>query len=168
MNKKQGIIIVALLVLIVVAGVLAMRLNGNQLYVTENDGGKTTSSFNTSDKKSSKSDYFGEMKLSRDQSNSLTLQNLKNMIDDKNVSEESRKDAESKYKVLAMAIDYEHKIEMDLQVKGYEDALCSITYDNKATVTIKSQNQLTDKQIREIKDVVMKDAGIKDVDIQVK
>jgi stage III sporulation protein AH len=167
MNKKQGIIIVTLLVLIVLAGVLATRLNGNQLYVTENGGGKPTSSFSTNDKTTNKSEYFAELKISRDQSNAQTLQTLKTMIDDKNVTEDSRKDAESKYKSMAMTVNYEQKIEMDLKVKGYDDALCSIT-ENKATVTISTKDQLTDKQIREIKDVVMKVASIKDVDIQVK
>lgn len=169
MNKKQGIIIVTLLVLIVLAGVLATRLNGNQLYVTENQGGQPTSSFNTNDKNTNtnSSEYFAELKISRDQSNAQTLQTLKTMIDDKNVSDASRKDAESKYEAMAMTSNYEQKIEMDLKVKGYNDVLCSIT-DNKATITINTKDQLTDKQLREIKDVVMKVANIKDVDIQVK
>lgn len=167
MNKKQGIIIVTLLVLIVLAGVLATRLNGNQLYVTENDGGKPTSSLNTTNDKNAKSEYFAELKISRDQGNQQTLTTLKTMIDDKNVSDASRKDAEKKYEAMAMTMNYEKKIEMDLKVKGFSDALCAIT-DSKATVTINTSDQLTDKQIREIKDDVMKVANIKDVDIQIK
>lgn len=167
MNKKQGIIIVTLLVLIVLAGVLATRLNGNQFYVADNDGGKSTSSSISNNKATTSSEYFAELKISRDQSNAQNLQTFKTMIDDKNVSDTSRKDAEKKYETMAMAISYEKKIEMDLKVKGYNDTLCSIT-DNKVTVSISTKEQLTDKQVREIKDVVMKVSNIKDVDIQVK
>lgn len=167
MNKKQGIIIVTLLALLVLASVLAARLNGNQFYVADSEGGKPAGTFSTNEKKSNKSEYFAEARITKEQANAQTLQNLKIMIDDKNVSKESKLDAENKYKDLSMASNYESKIEMDLKVKGYEDALCSIV-DNKATVTVKSKDQLTDKQIREIKDVVMNVSKIKDVEIQVK
>src|SRR3712207_7627117 len=75
MNKKQGVIIVTLLALIICAGILATRLNSNLDYVAENDikNGKTTISFNDSTKKNSKNNYFEESQMIRDNSNAKAL-----------------------------------------------------------------------------------------------
>lgn len=171
MNKKQAVIIVALLALIVCAGVFATKVN-SPLYVNGEDNnstGKSTVSFNNTDKtsSSSKSQFFDEAKLSRDQKNSQTLQTLKSLIDDKNVTKENKDDASKKYTQLAMNINYESKIETTLKSKGYEDVVCSIE-DNKATIIVKSKDKLTDKETREIKSVVVEIAKIQDIEIETK
>lgn len=174
-NKKQAAIIVTLLVLIVCAGVLATKLN-NPLYV---DGGNSTSgestvSFNN-DKSSSKNDnkdssknqYFDETKLTRDQKNAQTLQTLKTLIDDQNVAKDNRDEAAKKYTQLAMNTNYESKIETTLKSKGYSDVICSIE-DNKARIIIKAKDKLTDKQTRDIKNVVVGISKVQDVEIETK
>ncbi|MBV7275061.1 SpoIIIAH-like family protein [Clostridiaceae bacterium UIB06] len=170
MNKKQGIIIATLLVLIVCAGVLATKLN-NPLYVNGDDSGSGKSSavsFNNSSQKNNKtSSFFEETRLDRDQKNAQTLQTLKNFIDDKNVSKENRDEASKKYTDLAMNTNYESKIETTLKSKGYEDVICSIE-DSKARVIVKGKDKLTDKDTREIKNVVVGIAKIQDVEIEVK
>lgn len=169
MNKKQGIIIATLLALIVCAGVLATKLN-SPLYVNGDDGSGTKSSavsYNNTDKKNSKSTFFDETKLTRDQKNAQTLQTLKTLIDDKNVSKENRDEATKKYTDLAMSTNYESKIETTLKGKGYEDVICSIE-DSKARVIVKGKDKLTDKDTREIKNVVMGIAKIQEVEIEVK
>nr|WP_307897828.1 hypothetical protein [Clostridium botulinum] len=92
MNKKQGVIIVTLLALIICAGILATRLNSNLDYVAENDikNGKTTISFNDSTKKNSKNNYFEESQMIRDNSNAKALQDLKGLIDDEHTSKQQR------------------------------------------------------------------------------
>lgn len=168
MNKKQAIIIGTLLVLIICAGVLATKLN-NPLYVNGGDSGKTNStvSFNSSDKKSSQSQFFDETKLTRDQKNATTLQTLKTLIDDKNVSKENKDEAAKQYTQLAMNTNYESKIEATLKGKGYADVVCSIE-DNKARVIVKGKDKLTDKDTREIKNVVLGIAKIQEVEITTK
>lgn len=73
MNKKQAIIIVTLLALIVCVGVLATKVN-SPFSVAENttDGtnissnsGKSAVSFNSNDNKTSKSQFFEEARLNR-------------------------------------------------------------------------------------------------------
>lgn len=167
MNKKQAVIIVTLLALIVCAGVLATKLN-SPLYVNSGDSGSSAVSFNNNDKQSDKSQFFAETKLTRDQKNTETLQTLKTLIDDQNVSKENRDDAAKKYTELAMNTNYEAKIEATLKSKGYEDAICSIEDDNKARVIVKGKDKLTDKDTREIKDVVMGIAKIQEVEIELK
>lgn len=168
MNKKQAVIIGTLLVLIVCAGVLATKLN-SPLYVNGADSGKTNStvSFNSSEKKNSQSQFFDETKLTRDQKNASTLQTLKTLIDDKNVSKENRDEAAKQYTQLAMNTNYESKIETTLKGKGYDDVICSIE-DNKARVIVKGKDKLTDKDTREIKNVVMGIAKIQEVEIETK
>lgn len=168
MNKKQAVIIGALLTLIICAGVLATKLN-SPLYVNGGDSSSKQSavSFNNNDKKSNKSQFFDETKLTRDQKNAQTLQTLKTLIDDKNISKENRDEATKKYTELAMNTNYESKIETTLKGKGYEDAICSIE-DNKARVIVKGKDKLTDKDTREIKNVVMGIAKIQEVEIEIK
>ncbi|MBV4418634.1 SpoIIIAH-like family protein [Clostridium tyrobutyricum] len=175
MNKKQAIIIVTLLALIVCVGVLATKVN-SPFSVAENttdstnissNSGKSAVSFNSNDSKTSKSQFFEEAKLNRDQKDAETLQKLKNLIDDKNVSQQNRSEAEKKYTSLAMNTDYESKIETTLKSKGYDNVICSIE-DTKARVIIKKSDDLTDKNTREIKDIVMSISKISDVEIEVK
>lgn len=174
MNKKQAIIIVTLLALIVCVGVLATKVNSpfsvakNTDSSTDSNTGKSAVSFNSNDSsKQSKSQFFEEAKLDRDQKNAETLQKLKNLIDDKNVSQENRAEAEKQYTLLAMSTDYESKIETTLKSKGYEDVICSIE-GSKVRVIIKNSEDITDKDTREIKDVVMSVSKISDVEIEVK
>lgn len=178
MNKKQAVIIVALLALIVCAGVLATKLN-SPLYVngTDSSTGSSTVSFNNNGKNTgTNSEFFTETKMIRDQKNTQTLQTLKSLIDDKNVSKENKDDASKKYTKLAMNTNYEAKIETTLKSKGYADAVCLIE-DNKATVIVKTsgsaavngtQGKLSDKSTRDIQNVVLSVAKISDVEIQTK
>lgn len=171
MNKKQAVIIVTLSVLIVCAGVLAMKVNG-PLYVNDNDtgGGKSTISFNNNEKSTTKSDYFAETKLTREQKSDQTLQQLKSIIDDKNVSKESKDNASKKYTEITIAADNEAKIESILKGKGFNDVVCFIQ-DDKARIIVKSTDEsekLNDKETRQIKDVVMSVAKIENVEIELR
>ncbi|MBA5850615.1 SpoIIIAH-like family protein [Clostridium sp. cel8] len=168
MNKKQAVIIVTLLALIVCVGVLATKVN-SPFSVAENqsNSGQSTVSFNSNDSSKTQSQFFEEARLNRDQKDGETLQKLKNLIDDKNVSAENRSVAEKQYTALAMNADYESKIETTLKSKGYDDVICSIE-DNKVRVIVKKSDDLTDKDTREIKDVVMGVCKIQDIEIETK
>ena len=170
MNKKQGAIIMALVVLIVCAGVLATKLN-SPLYVNGNEEGSTVSFNNTSkkteSKESSNSDFFAETKLNRDHKSAQTLQTLKSIVDDKNVPKKNKEEAVQKYTKLAMNSNYESKIESVLKGKGYDDVICSVE-NNKVRLIVKGKDKLTDKETREIKDVVMSISNIQEVEIETK
>lgn len=66
-----------------------------------------------------------------------------------------------------MNANYEMKIENTLKSKGYEDVICSIEND-KVRIIVKNKEKLTDKNTREIKDVVMSISKLQDVEIEVK
>ncbi len=169
MNKKQGVIIVVLLALIVSAGIAATKLNSDLDYVAGNDlsNGKSTVSINDSSKNSSSSSFFQEQQLIRDNEEAQTLQNIKSLIDDENTSKEDRAELSNKYKELALAGPKQSQIETVLKAKGYEDALCYIQ-ENKVTVIVKSPKELTEEQKKQIQDVVMDVTQVRDVEIQFK
>lgn len=167
MNKKQGVIIVVLLALIVTTGILATRLN-NPLTFGENDkSGKSIVSFNNNEKTTSSANFFTEANIERKQKRNIATENLKSLIDNKNTSKETKADAEKKYLALTMSTEYESKVELALKAKGYDEAICMID-ENKAKVIVKSNEKLTDKQAREIKNEVMRIAKISDVEIESK
>lgn len=170
MNKKQAVIIVTLLALVVCVGLLATKVNSPFSVADSSNGssGKSAVSFNSNDTTSkSKSQFFEEARLNRDQKDAETLQKLKSLIDDKNVSKDNRDDAEKKYTALAMAADYESKIETTLKSKGYDDVICSIE-GGKARVIVKKNDDMTDKDTRAIKDVVVSISNLQDIEIETK
>ncbi len=66
-----------------------------------------------------------------------------------------------------MDSNYESKIESVLKSKGFDDVICSIEND-KARVIIKGKDKLTDKETRDIKNVVMSISNIQEVEIETK
>lgn len=163
MNKKQTIIISSLVVLILFAGFLATKVSG-PLYVDntaiDNGDGETVST--------SSSTYFTEARLQRENSTQKTLQNLKALLDDESTPQDQKSEAANEYKNISLQSDKEVKIEMALKAQGFEDALCTLD-DEKATVVVKVKDttELSDQQIRQIKDVIMSKSDISDIEIKV-
>lgn len=175
MNKKQAVIIVTLLVLIVCAGVLATKVN-SPLYVSDTDlvdNNKSTVSTDGSNNSTanatssnSKSDYFADARLTREQTNAKTIATLKSIIDDKNAPQENRQTAAQKSIDISTASANAAKVENMLKGQGYKEALCTIN-DNKVSVVVKSDDQkLSDKQQRAIKDVVLSVTKLRNIEIE--
>jgi len=157
MNKKQAFIIATLLVLIVCAGILATRVN-SPLYV---DSSEITS---TSAENAGKTSFFTESKLNRDQKYAQTVPTYKTVIDDPNASKETKASMIAQLNALTANNSNEQKVETALKGKGYEDSFCQIM-DDKVAVYVKSPEKLTDKQAKEIKNLVLGITKIKDVEI---
>ncbi len=161
MNKKQTIIISSLLVLILFAGYLATKVNG-PLYVTDdqiiNDGSVNTST----------SSFFNEARLQRENKTSQTLNSLKSLVDNENTPQDQKAQAADEFKNIAIQSDKEGKIELALKAQGYEDAICTLDKDkNSATVIVKHDGELSDQQVRQIKDVIMSKAEAKNIEIKI-
>lgn len=161
MNKKQTIIISCLVVLILFVAVLATKVNG-PLYVdnTNNDDNASISASNTN--------YFTEARIERDNSARSTLQTLKALLDDENTPQDQKAEAATKYTAVALQSDKEVKIENALKAQGFNEALCTLDVD-KAIVVVKTKEakDLSDQEVRQIKDVIMSQAEIKDIEIKV-
>jgi stage III sporulation protein AH len=159
MNKKQAFIIATLLVLIVCAGILATKVN-SPLYVDSTEISEQT------DAKAS-GDFFTEQRLNRDQTNAKTLPTYRTIIDDPNSAKEAKEAMLKKLNALTTNTENEQKVESQLKGKGYEDSFCQIV-DEKVTIYVKAKEKLTDKQAKEIKNVVLGVTKIKDVEIALK
>ncbi|MGG7164017.1 SpoIIIAH-like family protein [Clostridium ihumii] len=173
MNKKQTLIISTLLLVVVLCGYAATKVN-SPLYVNDNEviGEKTalknnkTSLKNEKTKSTSSTSYFTEAKLSREQSRNKATQSLKSLLDNENTPKEQKQQAAEEYKTLALRGDKETNIELALKSQGFEDAVCELG-DKKANIVLKNQKELSDQQLRQIKDIVISKANIKDVQIKV-
>lgn len=169
MNRKQAGVILALLALIVCAGVLAAKVNGNMGDVAIGDftSGKSTFSLNK-DKKSSEDSTSADLydlRTKKDQQDAETIQTLNTLMQDKNISKERIDELNKQQASLTMAQDYEKRIEVALKAKGFEDVLCLIEND-KARIIVKSKEELTEKDRKAIQEVVMSTSKIKNVEIE--
>ncbi|MBZ9688007.1 SpoIIIAH-like family protein [Clostridium estertheticum] len=165
MNKKQSGIIVTLVVLIVIAGYLATKVNG-PLYVNDSDFNEKTA-ISLKEGKSS-STFFTEATLSRDQDNAKTLQNIKALIDDANTPKEQKATAADEYLAVATATQNESDIELALKAQGFDAALCSIV-DDKVEIFVKSsKKELSKEELRGIQDVVMSKTKLEKIDVKIK
>lgn len=162
MNKKQTIIISSLVVLIIFAGILATKVNG-PLYVDNTKGNSDNAAVSTSS-----ATYFTEARIQRENSTQKTLSTLKALLDDENTPEDQKADAAEDYKNVALQSDKEVKIELALKAQGFDEALCTLD-QSKARVVVRltEARELSDQQIRQIKDVVMSKAEISDIEIKV-
>lgn len=181
MKRKQLGIIFTLLALILCVGVLAAKLNNGGLndptdlsavLSTENVIGNTTE--NTSevadanqDKATlSQQESFYQARSEREQNDSVTIQNLKAVINDANTSQERKDEATKELTQKTVTQDKQARIELNIKNKGYEDALCMLD-DKKATVVVKCQNGIEEKDSVAIQEIVQNVSNIKDVIIQV-
>lgn len=157
MNRKQAFIIATLLVLIVCAGILATKVN-SPLYVDSTEIQNTNATVND------KGNFFTEQRLNRDAVNAKALPTIKTIIDDPNAAKETKDAMTQKLKTMTTNTENEQKIETQLKGKGFEDSFCQIS-DNKVNVYVKTKDKLTDKQIKDITNLVLGITKIKDVEI---
>ncbi|MBU3214185.1 SpoIIIAH-like family protein [Clostridium estertheticum] len=169
MNKKQSGIIVTLVVLIVFAGYLATKVNG-PLYVNDSDFSSEKSAISLKDTKtaSTASTYFVEAKLSRNQDNDKTLQTIKTLIDDTNTPKDQKAVAAKQYLNISMAAQNQSDIELALKAQGFEESMCSIVNDKVQVVIKTDKKQLTDEQLRSIKDIVMSKTKLEKIEVKIK
>ena len=166
MNKKQAIIIVSLMVLIVCAGLLATKLN-DPFSALGSDSGKTTPSINDGSTAVS-SNYFEEQRLTKSNASTQAVQGLKNIADDKNVSQDDRNNASSQAMAYINNSVTETKIESAIKGQGFQDALCYIDDGPKVRLVVKSKDNLTDQQARSIKDAIISISHINNFEIEVR
>lgn len=161
MNKKQAFIIATLLVLIVCAGILATKVN-SPLYV---DSSEITQKADASVGKNSATNFFTEQKLNREQDYAKTVPTYQTLIDDPDTTKEAKEAAVEKLKEFTTTNENEKKVEAALVGKGYEETYCQVMGD-KVNVYVKvDDNKLTEKQTRDIQNVVLGITKIKDVEI---
>ncbi len=82
---------------------------------------------------------------------------LLEIINNENLSEDSKKDAINKMLSMTERIEKESAAETQLAAKGFSDSVVSIS-DDSVDVTVNSES-LTDKQRTQIEDIITRKTG---------
>jgi len=169
MNKKQAVIILTLLVLIICAGVVATKMNDN-LYVNVDNAVGTEKPISTSLKATS--DYFTQSRLEKVTMRNTAITSFKSLAETKNISAESKNNANAKAIKATENGIAEAKIETSLKGQGFTDVICWIEDDpSQVRISIKAKDakdKLTDKQTRAILDVSTSLSHIKNIKLELK
>lgn len=166
MNKKQAGIILALLALIVLAGVSAAKINGPVDQIAGNEWNIGKPAANLGEDKDDE-DFFTNARLEKDKRDSKKEQDFSNISNNQNVSKEKRDEAANNQKVLTEKRSQEGSIELALKSKGFNDVLCLIQDDKSGVnVIVKNKEQLDEKQRKQIQDTVVGTSKIKNVEIE--
>ena len=165
MNKKQAGIILALLALIVIAGVAATKVNGPMGDVADSDWnfGQTTASV----EENKEENYFDEQRTQKITKDSESVEALKTIMNNEKVPSEERASAAKKQEVLITKSNNENRLETTLKTKGFKDVLCIIEED-KVRVIVKSSEELTAQQRQQIQEVATSISKLPMVEIEQK
>ncbi|PRR82961.1 SpoIIIAH-like family protein [Clostridium vincentii] len=176
MTKKQLGIICTLLALIVCTAILAAKLNNGGLNdpsdlsaVLSAEDGINEVEEATDTETISQQDFFIDSRSEREQKDATTVQSLKAIADNENTSAEQKASATDQLQTNTLKQDKQKTIELNIKNKGYVDALCEISEDQKqASIIVNAEDGLSEKDGAVIQEIVQNAANIKDVTIEVK
>lgn len=100
---------------------------------------------------------LSEAKINREQTRAKAKEMLLEIINNENLSEDSKKDAINKMLSMTERIEKESAAETQLAAKGFLDSVVSIS-DDSVDVTVSSES-LTDKQRTQIEDIITRKTG---------
>lgn len=157
-TRKQTIIIAALIVLIGCAGWFAKKFNDTTM---ERNALSTDISQKTTQ------NFFVESKLNRDVQRKATNQELKGIINNKEVTKNAKNKATNQLMEAVDRGEKENNIETMVKSRGFEDALCVIN-EKSIELCVKSKTALTAKEVDELKNITIKATGVSPSNIFVK
>ena len=190
--KRKQIVVLALVLMIVVAGYLQYTYKqgstsagkdngklGEAVYVDNQlDSGVIEQADQSSnigkveankDVNASKlaNDFFAQAKIDKEMSRSKSNDSLKAITEDANASEQTRAEAYGKMMELVGIADKEMRIETLIKEKGFSDAVALFADDGSIDVIVKTSS-LTTAQTAQIADLVSRQAKISIENIHIK
>ncbi len=188
--KRKQVVILALILMIVVAGYLQYSYRqgstsadmngklGEAVYVDseiDNEGlagleldtaDKTTAQKNVSASRMA-NDYFVQAKMDKEQSRSKSSESLKNITADINASKETKAEAHGKMMAITSNADKEMRIESLINKMGFDDSFVVFADDGSIDIVIKTPS-LSTSQTAQITDIVIRQAEAAVDDIHIK
>lgn len=188
--KRKQIVILALILMIVVAGYLQYSYRqgstsadtdgtlGEAVYVDNeiaNEGLDGTgqdvaenenTQLNVTASKMA-NDYFVQAKMDREQSRSENTESLKAIAENINSSDEMRAEAEAKIIALTENSDKEMRIEALINKMGFDDTFVLFADNGSVDIVIKTPS-LTSSQTAQITDIVTRQGDVTAGDIHIK
>lgn len=190
--KRKQIIVLALILMIVVAGYLQYSYKqgstsassdngklGEAVYVDnqlEDQGSDQSTLSKNEDKKDKKTevsasklanDFFAQAKIDKEMSRSKSNDSLKGIIEDSNASKEIKAEAYDKMMALVDNADKEMRIETLIKEKGFSDAVALFADDGSIDIIVKTPS-LSIAQTAQISDIVSRQAKVQIEDIHIK
>ncbi|MFP4661891.1 MAG: SpoIIIAH-like family protein [Halanaerobiales bacterium] len=121
--------------------------------------------FTTTSKDTEGQDFFVEYKLERDKARSEQVNIYREMINNPNTDQVSKKEAQQMMLALTGKMEKEMEIESLIRARGYEDALAYI--HNKAVDVIIHTNGLEREDVAKIGDIIVKVTGFNTEDVTI-
>lgn len=188
--KRKQIVILALILMIVVAGYLQYSYRqgstsadtesklGEAVYVDNEiqDEGLAGADQGTADNITAQknvvaskmaNDFFAESKMDKETSRSKSNESLKAIADDTNASKEARETANDKMIALTETADKEMRIEVLINKLGFADSFVLFADDGSVDIVVKTPS-LSTSQTAQITDVVTRQAKVTVEDIHIK
>ncbi len=188
--KRKQIVILALILMIVVAGYLQYSYRqgsttagineklGEAVYVDseiDNAGlagtelditGNTKSQKNISASKMA-DNYFVQAKMDKEQSRSKSNELLKGITEDINASKETKTEAHSKMMAITSNADKEMRVETLINKMGFADSFVVFADNGSVDIVIKTPS-LSTSQTAQVTDIVIRQADVDVKDIHVR
>lgn len=187
--KRKQIVILALILMIVVAGYLqysykqgstsaddAAAKLGDAVYVDnqiENQGIAGTENTATNESQANISasklanDFFAQAKMDKEQSRSKSNESLKAITEDVNASKETRSKAYDQMMAIVERADQEMRIETLINKMGFSDSVALFADDGSIDIIVKTPS-LTSSQTAQITDLVARQAKLTVDNIHIK
>lgn len=108
-------------------------------------------------------DVFAKCRLERDESRSENIDMLTATINNSNVSDDAKLQAEGKLLNISDSIEKEINIENIIRLRGFDDVIAFIS-DENVTITVRTE-KLTQPQVAQINDAVNEYIDTKNVKI---
>lgn len=162
--KKKQIVLLALVIMVGIAGYLNWRYEANLQASTDPvENGIAVETGETQEAnlgeaqmvngETSQNDYFATSRMNRETARAKSLEILNATINNANATPEAKTQAQEQIAQSAKNVELEANIENLIKAKGFADAVVVIGEED-VTVTVKAQG-LTAPETAKIKDVVM-------------
>lgn len=188
--KRKQIVILALILMIVVAGYLQYSYRqgststdvegklgeavyvDNEIFNEELDGLEVVTEENDSAQQNvtaSKiaNDYFVQAQMDKEQSRSKSNESLKAITNDINASDEIKADAHEKMMAMTEVSEKEMRIETLVNKMGFEETFVLFADNGSVDIVIKAPS-LSTSQTAQITDIVTRQADVEVADIHIK
>lgn len=184
--KRKQIVILALILMIVVAGYLQYSYRqgsesadaegklgeavyvDNEIYNEGLEGLEYGQEENTNVSASKMADdYFVQAKMDKELGRSKSSETLKAIAEDINASEEVRNEAHSKIMAMAANAEKEMRIETLINKMGFDDSFVLFSDNGSVDIVIKTP-ALSTSQTAQITDIVTRQGGVAVEDIHIK
>ena len=171
---KNQVLVTGLALLIAVGGYISYQssMEDRSSLITSANGGKATGDALSSATQGDMEDageavivtgeaaksYVAKARMSREQARAKAKEELQALLDNKNLSEEAKKDAAQAMVALIANQEAETEIESLLEAKGFKDVIVIVSEDSVDVIV--DVATLTDAQLAQIEDIVLRKVDI--------